>query len=336
VNESLPALLAPYALAELAEWEILWAGYCDSGLGGDRGGGFGGPAPLAADADDAARGTGEPPHPLTDLTWVGELADFGQSDDAATSLSGPSAAAASTASFPSSRADSELVPRLVSLQVVPRVAALLNSHAYDPFSARQTRALAGCVAELLDFGLDPHQGGVPLLLAAPLAALHRAAAQLAVPVAASPESFLAAANRASSRPVDEALADLATDAGLALMVAQLWRGAKLARNACQWASLVAPSPLATFVVRDLLAAKLAPALVQLASPAPHGWNRAGASLTLARHLARSLPDAGNHAAAWGPALRAAASQLAPLVAALEAQAPGDPHVALLRSRFALQ
>jgi hypothetical protein len=78
--------------------------------------------------------------------------------------------------------------------------------------------------------------------------------------------------------------------------------------------------------------------VQLASPAPRGWNRAGASLTLARHLARSLPDAGNpnHLAAWGPALRAAASQLAPLVAALEAQAPGDPHVALLRSRFALQ
>jgi hypothetical protein len=166
VNESLPALLAPYALVELAEWDILWVGYGDAASGSSR---FGGDPPVmtsssavSAHADDGNAATlSEPAHPVTDLTWVSELADFGPSDnDLGSSNSATADGSATGVGEADGKAseDSEVVPKLVGLQVVPRLATLLSSAAYDPFSSRQTRALVGAVAEVtLDFGLDPHK-----------------------------------------------------------------------------------------------------------------------------------------------------------------------------------
>jgi len=154
-----------------------------------------------------------------------------------------------------------------------------------------------------------------------------------VPIATTPDSFLEAAKS----KVDDTLMEQATDAGLKVMVAQLWRCLKLIGNACQWSQLVAPNPLAALVVRELLAKKVAPALVQLVQPSPQGWQHVGLSLKLTRQLAQSLPPnrGANYEAAWLPELRAAAPELMPMVTALEAQDPDDPHVALLRRRLAL-
>ena len=154
-----------------------------------------------------------------------------------------------------------------------------------------------------------------------------------MPVAATPDAYLAA----TTSKVDDTLMEQATDAGLKVMVAQLWRCIKLIGNACQWSQLVAPNPLAALVVRELLVMKVAPALVQLVQPAPQGWQHVGLSLKLARQLAQNLPpnNSANYEAAWLPELRAAASELTPVVAALEAQDTDDPHIALLRRRLAL-
>jgi len=160
VNESLPAILAPYALVELAEWDIIWMSYGEAS-GSSR---FGGDSPISTASSAAVSaqvedkditnmdGLGEPPHPVTDLTWVSELADFGPSENDASGSKTVDAAD----DKPSD--DSEVVPKLVGLQVVPRLTTLLSSAAYDPYSSRQTRALVGAVGEVtLDFGLDPHQ-----------------------------------------------------------------------------------------------------------------------------------------------------------------------------------
>jgi len=236
--------------------------------------------------------------------------------------------------------DATLVPRMVALAVVPRVASKLRGPAYDPFSSSATRCLVGCVGELLEFELTAKD--LPALLAAPLVSLEHAVRHLCVPLATGP-SF--------NNPNDDDEDNLDEGgggggmSGLELTVAQLCAGLKLLRNASAWAALCDPCALAALAVRDLLVCKLAPAFMHLLRLGPKGGEHA--HRLVLTHLPQALPpDPG--AVGWGPTLRAAAPALTPLVEALErsvvASSDGGGSgcggdvglVAVLRSRLSLQ
>jgi hypothetical protein len=385
VSESLPLLLEPFALVELAEWDLLWVG---AGPGGAAaaGGGRQGPSSSLANAvkradQDAAEeaeeeegggcamadddnGGGSGPSaaaaaaaassasasffhadncvfPLTDLTWIGELADFAEEkddedgDNTAVASGGEASAALAKEKEKEGKVstdnnDASLVPRMVALSVVPRVAQILQGPAYDPYSSSMTRCLVGCVGELLEFELDPAKD-LPALLAAPLVSLESAVRHLCVPLA----SIGGFASNGSSSGSECMFGSVGAD----VMVAQVCCGLKLLRNASAWAALCDPTALAGLAVGGLLASKLAPALLHLLRLGPEA-ERHARTLALV-HLPQALPPdpAG---VGWKPALRAGAPVLAALVEALaqQQQLPTEAgsengDLALLRSRLLL-
>ena len=261
VSQSLPAILAPLAEVELAEWELLWNGlgatdslraavamakqYADvdgEGRGGadenqvseqqgDR------EEEVDSGNDEANSGgttqeimrsqaafyhadVGSCVFPLTDLIWIGELAEFASDDDhrraggedACSQLEkeegldgeewGAPQRAVNGSVLPLAvlsdmDPDSSLLPRMVAATVLPRVVVRLRE-AYDPFSRCQTRIFVGCVAELLEFfsvvnsdGIaasaqsqrrNEHEQSLAELLAAPLKPLTAATRALCVPI----------------------------------------------------------------------------------------------------------------------------------------------------------
>jgi hypothetical protein len=261
--------------------------------GGGGGGSAAGPEPLPP-----------PVFPLTDMAWVGELADFGVDDED----NGGRGEATGTA--PPS-ADAELVPVLVGRVVCPRLASALAA-AYDPFSSQETAAFAGAVGEVLEFGLDPHGGALQPVLAAPLGPLGAAVASLGCPV---PGAFLDPASEGCR-------------GARALALASLWQAAKLLATLRLWSGLLDPGALGGLAVGELLGAKVAPCLGQLLRLGACN----GDCLRLGAALAAALPRS-PAACGWGPAMARAHHQapgganhqaaLPALLALLEATARED-------------
>ena len=310
VSQSLPAILAPLAEVELAEWDMLWNGYGVHHFGSevsmalldedgeeekeeDEPGRNATPMdesskeqPVASESRKQASTAAERAFycadrggcvfPLTDLIWIGELAEFAADEHhppspqgkevpnqrlqdhedqtgpewGAPPLNAIDGSTLSSAALRDPDPDSSLVPRMVALAVVPRLLVRLRE-AYDPLSRSQTRCFVGCVGELLDF-LD-HSG------AREREKQNNQESRIQGSVSGHEhERSLAELLMAPLEPLAEAVNALCVPIaafssrsgqvkkkrhgpftpGVAFMVRQICFGIKLLRNACAWAALL--------------------------------------------------------------------------------------------------
>eukprot|EP00615_Pteridomonas_danica_P006362 CAMPEP_0114342372 /NCGR_PEP_ID=MMETSP0101-20121206/9751_1 /TAXON_ID=38822 ORGANISM="Pteridomonas danica, Strain PT" /NCGR_SAMPLE_ID=MMETSP0101 /ASSEMBLY_ACC=CAM_ASM_000211 /LENGTH=419 /DNA_ID=CAMNT_0001476449 /DNA_START=1145 /DNA_END=2401 /DNA_ORIENTATION=+ len=251
VMQSLPSLLSCYADVELCEWPLLWLGY-----GSDSDNGSGNEIYSIIQNDENGDDENDNPEkkaesifyharngaifPITDQSWVGELADFGVDDNEDNHNEDQE-------DHNEDESSVELVPRMVVKCLIPKI-VLLMINGYDVYSFHMTKILVTCCGELLEFGLDINKD-LALVLSAPIEVFKQSISTLFIPIA-------------DKTTLDEDDEDDDDDAYM-FMVHQICYGLKLLRNVCAWAALVDPNTLATLAIKDILIDKIIPALNQV-------------------------------------------------------------------------